>query len=300
LLENGAISDFTLDYGSPSDGYKKLKFYSLTREYALFNRIKDFENSNDIKIFDAYFSEFSNGYYASETEKIFRRIVEKDYAQIRDSETGARPFLKKYSGMGQNVYLITANVLNIREGNSIKTGKTGKYIRGQQVFALSQKDGWLRTDRGWISAKYAKHVKRQIPVLASYSEKVASKLPSSEISEAEALPHQEETEAYPLESDSQKVESPARKEALPKPLVPVPNPRPQKARKESRPLKAERSAPLAKGKAGPVQAELNALLENASLSALEAFISKYKKNRAYRSVVQQAKDAYKRILLGTE
>ncbi len=300
LLENGASPDFPLDYGSPSDGYKKLKFYSLAREYALYNRIKDFENSNDIKIFDAYFSEFPNGRYASETEKMFKRIVERDYARMKDSDTGVRQFMKKYSDMGQNVYLITANVLNIREGNSIRYGKTGKYIRGQEVFALSQKDEWLRTDRGWVSAKYAKHIKRQIPALASYSEKIASKLPAPpETLEAEPL-SREEIEAYPLETASQKVENPVLKRALPKPLSPVPKPQPQKPRKESRPLKAERSAPLAKGKAGPVQAELNALLENATLPALEAFINKYKKNRAYRSVVQQAKDAYKKILLETE
>ncbi|OQY57937.1 MAG: hypothetical protein B6245_14455 [Desulfobacteraceae bacterium 4572_88] len=108
LLENGASPDFPLDYGSPSDGYKKLKFYSLAREYALYNRIKDFENSNDIKIFDAYFSEFPNGRYASETEKMFKRIVERDYARMKGSDTGVRQFMKKYSDMGQNVYLRAA------------------------------------------------------------------------------------------------------------------------------------------------------------------------------------------------
>lgn len=302
LLENGAKADFPLSYGTPSDRYEKLRFYSLAREYALYNRIKDFENSNDIQMFDAYFSEFPNGHYAAETESMFRQILERDYEQMKDSAAGAKQFMEKYAGMGKHAYLITANVLNIREGNSIKTGKKGQYIRGQVVFVLSQRGDWLRTDRGWISAKYAKRVTKQIPVLTAYLEKIAPRLPpEAEYAETGLPTPREDAEPSHPETVSQDTEAFERKKALRKPSLPDPEPEHRKVQKKNvRVLKASHSESRSKEKAGPVQAELDALLENATLPALEAFISKYKKNRAYRAVVEQARDAYKRILLGTE
>ena len=51
---------------------------------------------------------------------------------------------------------ITAGSLHIREKNSTTAKSVGKYVKGDKVVILETKDGWGRTDKGWISLKYVK------------------------------------------------------------------------------------------------------------------------------------------------
>ena len=51
---------------------------------------------------------------------------------------------------------ITASELNIRKSNSTDAKSVGKYKKGDKVTILETKDGWGRTDKGWISLKYVK------------------------------------------------------------------------------------------------------------------------------------------------
>ena len=51
---------------------------------------------------------------------------------------------------------ITASELNIREKNSADSKSVGKYKKGDKVEILETKDGWGRTNKGWISLKYVK------------------------------------------------------------------------------------------------------------------------------------------------
>ena len=52
--------------------------------------------------------------------------------------------------------IITASELNIRESNSTDAKSVGKYKKGDKVEILETKDGWGRTNKGWISLKYVK------------------------------------------------------------------------------------------------------------------------------------------------
>ena len=52
--------------------------------------------------------------------------------------------------------VITANGLNIREGASKNTKVVGNYSKGDVVVVLEVKNGWGRTDKGWILMDYVK------------------------------------------------------------------------------------------------------------------------------------------------
>ena len=49
---------------------------------------------------------------------------------------------------------ITASELNIRKGPGTSYEATGKYYNGDKVTITETKDGWGKTDKGWISMKY--------------------------------------------------------------------------------------------------------------------------------------------------
>ena len=51
---------------------------------------------------------------------------------------------------------ITASELNIRKGAGTSYDSVGKYKNGDKVEILEVKNGWGRTDKGWISMKYVK------------------------------------------------------------------------------------------------------------------------------------------------
>lgn len=52
--------------------------------------------------------------------------------------------------------VISANGLNIREGASKETKIVGTYSKGDVVTILEQKNGWGRTDKGWVLMDYVK------------------------------------------------------------------------------------------------------------------------------------------------
>lgn len=52
--------------------------------------------------------------------------------------------------------VITANGLNVREGASKETKIVGNYSKGDVVTIVEQKNGWGRTDKGWILMDYVK------------------------------------------------------------------------------------------------------------------------------------------------
>lgn len=49
---------------------------------------------------------------------------------------------------------ITASELHIREGAGSDYDSVGKYKKGDKVTILETKNGWGRTDKGWVSMKY--------------------------------------------------------------------------------------------------------------------------------------------------
>jgi len=52
-------------------------------------------------------------------------------------------------------YFITATQLNIRDEASANGKQVGTYTMGDRVVVLETKNGWGRTDKGWISMQYA-------------------------------------------------------------------------------------------------------------------------------------------------
>ena len=50
--------------------------------------------------------------------------------------------------------IVTASELNIRDAASTEGKKVGAYTTGARVEILEKKDGWGRTDKGWISLTY--------------------------------------------------------------------------------------------------------------------------------------------------
>jgi len=51
---------------------------------------------------------------------------------------------------------ITGQGVNIRKGPGTDNDKVGQYNKGDRVEVLETKDGWCRTDKGWVSADYVK------------------------------------------------------------------------------------------------------------------------------------------------
>ena len=51
---------------------------------------------------------------------------------------------------------VTADSLNIRKSGSNNAEKVGKYNKGDKIEILEVKDGWGRTDKGWVSMAYVK------------------------------------------------------------------------------------------------------------------------------------------------
>ena len=60
------------------------------------------------------------------------------------------------SGTASGTSTVTASELNIRKEPSTSAESIGKYVKGDKVTILETKDGWGRTDKGWISMDYVK------------------------------------------------------------------------------------------------------------------------------------------------
>ncbi len=176
LLENGATLDFPLSFKTASTIYKKKKLYKLAKEYIWLSRIR--RTGGNLNLYTAYFSEFSNGYYVSEVIRTFNIVVKRDYDKIKYSDSVAelQRFINKYSNLGNNCYIVTASALNIRSGASVNTEKSGEYKKGDRICAVDDKNGWVKTDIGWVSRRYTKPAQMNIPVVRSYISKVNDKL----------------------------------------------------------------------------------------------------------------------------
>ncbi len=279
LLESGASADFPLTYEAAATAYKKMKLYRLAKEYQLVRQIKMLGKNTDLSIFDAYFSEFSNGYYVTEVERIFREVINADYYKAASLKELQR-FTAKYSNLGRNCYVIIGSGLNVRSDSGLNAKKTGGYLKGDCVFAIAQKEGWIQTDRGWISTEYVKPVNRGIPMVQTYLRAVEKKLAAAPVSSKNPVSSKK--------TDFQ----------IPKTEARLPKPEPQKAETESRISEAELTENKGDMKNNPdVRKELDTILKHPTLPKLEEFISKYKDDKACSQLVKKAKEAYKKILL---
>lgn len=80
----------------------------------------------------------------------------KGYLCIWTTEGGQEPPDKEES-MGK--YTVTPSIgVNIRSGPGTNYGKVGAYSMGTVVDVLEARDGWGRTDKGWMSLAYLKAV----------------------------------------------------------------------------------------------------------------------------------------------
>jgi len=272
LVEHGANIDFDLSYEAAARSYPKMKLYKLVKEYNLFYRIKSRISMNGLMILDAYLSEFPNGYYVSEIEKILEGIVRSDYNSIRNAAAAREweQFIEKYSRLGQSCYMIMANGLNVRAVPAPDAKRVGTYIKGDRIFALSKQEAWIQTDRGWISADYTKQIPKTISVLQPYIRKAEQKLKT----------------IY----GTLGIERSADKPRQPKIIVHQPE--------ENEIEESEIPASGAEDhKTVTAENELEELLKHATLPKLEAFINKYKDDNACRFVVRKAREKYKAILL---
>ena len=53
------------------------------------------------------------------------------------------------------VYFVTATTLNIRDEANTSGKQLGSYAMGDKIIVLETKNGWGKTDKGWISMQYA-------------------------------------------------------------------------------------------------------------------------------------------------
>ena len=81
----------------------------------------------------------------------------KGYLCIWTTEGGQEPPDKEES-MGK--YKVTPSIgVNIRSGPGTSYGKVGAYPCGAVVDVLEERDGWGRTDKGWVSLAYLEAVR---------------------------------------------------------------------------------------------------------------------------------------------
>ena len=81
----------------------------------------------------------------------------KGYLCIWTTEGGTEPPPDKEESMGK--YTVTPSIgVNIRSGPGTGYGKVGAYPMGTVVDVLEVRDGWGRTDKGWVSLTYLEAV----------------------------------------------------------------------------------------------------------------------------------------------
>ena len=81
----------------------------------------------------------------------------KGYLCIWTTEGGTEPPPDKEESMGK--YTVTPSIgVNIRSGPGTGYGKVGAYPMGTVVDVLEERDGWGRTNKGWVSLAYLEAV----------------------------------------------------------------------------------------------------------------------------------------------
>ncbi|MGE0082843.1 MAG: ankyrin repeat domain-containing protein [Desulfococcaceae bacterium] len=275
LLEKGAV--FKTDDISVKNTHKKKRFADLVAEYRMYQNIIRSGEKTPVQNFEAFFSQFPKGYYASEVQAVFEAMLQKDFSSIGKPPDPDRllEFTEKYSGMGKHCYLITADSLNIRKSGSVSGKRTGNYQSGDRVCALEENTDWIRTDRGWISKKYTRQIPVNIPKLQSYLDKAA------EMAESDSPPSSQ---------------IPQKTVQSPKNITD-----PLQEKEENTVSGQEKIFPRTEENRvsdfSTVRSELDAILSNPELKTLEDFIRKYKDSPAYRSLVESARGKYKELLL---
>lgn len=258
LLAHGASVDFDIQKAAAAGGYKKGKFYRLAREHTLLESIR--QTPGKLKLYDAYFSRFPHGDYSQTVRSVFEQQIAADFNQLDKSPEAIADFIQRYSRLGKQYYQVTATRLNIRESDSLNAPIRGEYLQGERFHAPVSRNGWLRTDRGWVSQLHVKALPREVPFVAQYLEKARGRL--QRLRQAAASP------------------------------PPSPQPKPAKSAKAS-----EKSSTLNQ-ELEAAEAEFEAIMASPTLSKLEGFIDKYKNRKAYHYLVDKAIEQYKSILFG--
>jgi len=276
LLEKGAV--FNAEAISAEDRTAKKRFVQLLAEYRLYQNIIRTGEKTGVSDFDAFFSLFPKGYYATAVEAVFEATVQKDFSTIGDppSPDMLRAFVEKYADMGKHSYLTTADSLNIRSGSSVSARHVGTCQRGERVHALEENADWIRTDRGWISREHIRQVPVNIAKLRTYLDKAAEMSLSG---------------SQPSPMIPQKTV-----------LVPKKSRVPQQEKGMKKAVSAEEKKISETGKPrtsafSAVRTELDAILNNPQLKTLENFIRKYRDKDLYRSLVDSARETYRNMLL---
>lgn len=305
LLENGAETSSVVDFNSTTESKDKRKMYILTQEYDLYQRILNRTDKDDLKIFDLYFSLYPQGFYTVDVERMLETIVKKDYEKIES--TTYVPYLKsfvdKYSQLGKNGYVITSTGLHARKNNTPYSEVTGYFREGDRVYAAAKKDGWLKTNKGWINAVFTENLSSTIPVLTPYLSKISQKLARTATlkpvepkpSTPKVIKKQPQTLSKPAEKKIVESSEPTPEKVQPAPKEPQAEPAVEKIEEKPAQLKETVSKP---GPASPAEKELDIILQDPTLEKLEIFIRKYESVEKYKYLVERARIKYKSILLG--
>ena len=67
-------------------------------------------------------------------------------------------YIVKYTAPIENRVLITANSLRLREGPGVGFATIGVLYKNSTIIVSEEKDGWGKTEKGWISLEYTKKV----------------------------------------------------------------------------------------------------------------------------------------------
>ena len=81
--------------------------------------------------------------------------INLSYVKMDSTTTGSTGNTGSTATTGEAT--ITASELNIRKDPSTSAESIGKYVKGDKVTILEVKDGWGKTDKGWISMDYVKN-----------------------------------------------------------------------------------------------------------------------------------------------
>lgn len=288
LLENRAKPGF-IKKKNVKDLKDKTRYFNLIKEYFLYTRLKKSNSSKNIyRLFDMYFSLYSNGYYSKNTQKLFKDILQKDYKYAADKKNkqNIENFINRYSKMGKNYYLISTASLNIRKSDSVKSESLGEYSRGDKVFILEKKEEWFKTERGWINKKFTKQILKEIPFVSQYITKASKHMDTVKTDNKKPGKIKK---TIPSQKRRQPAYSPKKKTKIKTIVI---------KKKKSKTSHIETDKETDKGsKKTDAQEELEAALNQPTLESLEAFIKKYNGNKSYAPLVEKARKKYKSILL---
>lgn len=306
LLENGAKVDFAFSKKSVTPGRKRI--ISLAGEYREYMKIKN-SRSGNLSLFANYFGNYGKGVYYRDVIMRLRQMVQRDYKRIEraGSASQVEGFIRKYSNLGADCYIVTAGVLNIREDNSTKARTVGKYRKGDMVCAQAEQYGWIKTGRGWISKTYTRKAKYDIPALKPFIEKASRKLQLMKrgrpVVKTKSPAVRKPAKKIPPKRKSAKTVAekakPAKTKPKPAPEPAVPGPARIDTPVIDDPARPDDPDMADYGDEDPVVAarnELDEILKNASKEKLRAFLRKYKDSVEHAVIVREARNAYIRII----